>query len=62
MDDGRGPYAPLMTPAQAAAELQVVPRTLARWAAAGRISAVRTPGGHRRYMTIDVHHLAASRR
>jgi excisionase family DNA binding protein len=39
----------LMTPAEVAALFRVDVKTVARWAAAGRIPAVRTPGGHRRY-------------
>ena len=50
----------LMTPAQAAAALRVAPRTVARWAAEGKLTSVRTPGGHRRYLVIDVQARAAS--
>ncbi|PID53640.1 MAG: MerR family DNA-binding transcriptional regulator [Micrococcales bacterium] len=39
----------LMTPQEVAAMFSVSPKTVARWAAAGKISAVRTLGGHRRY-------------
>jgi excisionase family DNA binding protein len=45
------PVAPppeLLSPAEAAALLGVCPKTISRWAAAGRIMAVRTCGGHRR--------------
>lgn len=52
----------LMTPAQAARALHVAPRTVARWAAAGRILAVRTPGGHRRYRRVDVQTLSRETR
>ena len=55
-------HAALMTPAQAAATLHVAPRTVARWAAAGKITSVRTPGGHRRYLTVDVDAHARRRR
>jgi len=55
------PAAALLTPAQAAARLGVTPRTLARWADAGRLVGVRTPGGHRRYPAAAVRDLAASR-
>lgn len=39
----------LLTPQEVAAMFHVSPKTVARWATAGRISAVRTLGGHRRY-------------
>jgi len=29
--------------------LRVDPKTVTRWARAGKLSSVRTPGGHRRY-------------
>ena len=30
------------------------PKTVTRWAAAGRISSIRTPGGHRRFRESEV--------
>lgn len=39
----------LLTPAEVAALFRVDPKTVTRWAAAGRIPSVRTPGGHRRF-------------
>jgi excisionase family DNA binding protein len=45
-------------PGQAAAILRVDANTLARWADSGRLGAVRTPGGHRRYLASEVHALA----
>lgn len=47
----------LLTPGQVAKLLQVAPQTVARWNRLGRIDAVRTPGGHRRYRETDVHAL-----
>lgn len=44
----------LMTPAEVAAEWRVDPKTVTRWAAAGRIGSIRTPGGHRRYRRAEV--------
>lgn len=44
----------LLTPAEAASVLGVDANTLARWSRAGRLSAVRTPGGHRRYLASEV--------
>jgi excisionase family DNA binding protein len=39
----------LLTPREAAALLGVRTTTLARWAREGRLTPLRTPGGHRRY-------------
>ena len=36
----------LLTPADVAAILYVDPKTVTRWAIAGKITAIRTPGGH----------------
>jgi excisionase family DNA binding protein len=43
-----------MTPGEVAAVLHVDANTIARWADSGKLRAVRTPGGHRRYYTSDV--------
>ncbi len=40
---------PLMTPGEVAAVFRVDPKTVTRWAAAGRIDSIQTPGGHRRF-------------
>ena len=39
----------LLTPREVAALYGVNPKTVTRWAAAGRIPSIKTPGGHRRY-------------
>ena len=39
----------LLTPAEVAALYRVDPRTVTRWAKAGRLACIRTLGGHRRY-------------
>jgi excisionase family DNA binding protein len=44
----------LLTPAGVAALLYVDPKTVTRWAVAGKLDAIRTPGGHRRYLKSDV--------
>lgn len=44
----------LLTPAEVAAILFVDPKTVTRWARAGKLDAIRTPGGHRRYLRADV--------
>lgn len=44
----------LLVPAEVASLFGVAPKTVARWAAAGRLPAVRTPGGHRRYRLSEV--------
>jgi excisionase family DNA binding protein len=49
----------LYTPAEVAAIFRVDPKTVTRWAAAGRITSTRTPGGHRRYRKSEVDRLLA---
>ena len=44
----------LMTPAEVAQAFRVDPKTVTRWAKAGRITSIRTLGGHRRYRTTEV--------
>jgi excisionase family DNA binding protein len=49
----------LLTPAEVAAMFRVDPKTVTRWAQAGRLSSIRTPGGHRRYRESEVRRLLA---
>jgi excisionase family DNA binding protein len=51
----------LITPAEAAEMFEVNPKTVARWAAAGRLGSIRTPGGHRRFRRSEVIALLAER-
>jgi excisionase family DNA binding protein len=44
----------MLTPGEVAAEFRVDPKTVGRWAKEGRISSIRTPGGHRRYPADEV--------
>lgn len=44
----------LLTPGEVAALFRVDPKTVTRWAAAGRIGSIRTPGGHRRFREAEV--------
>ena len=46
-----------MTPAEVAALFRVDPKTVTRWADAGKLTAVRTLGGHRRYRQDEVQNL-----
>jgi excisionase family DNA binding protein len=46
--------APLLTPAEVAAAFRVDPKTVTRWAKAGKLSSIRTLGGHRRYLEAEV--------
>lgn len=45
---------PLLTPAEVAVLFRVSTKTVTRWAKTGKITAVRTLGGHRRYRTSEV--------
>jgi excisionase family DNA binding protein len=44
----------LLTPGEVASLFRVDPKTVTRWAAAGRIGSIRTPGGHRRFRESEV--------
>lgn len=44
----------LMTPGEVAKIFRVDPKTVTRWAAAGRISSIRTPGGHSRFRESEI--------
>lgn len=44
----------LLTPAEVAAMFRVDPKTVTRWADAGKLTAIRTLGGHRRYREAEV--------
>jgi excisionase family DNA binding protein len=47
----------LLTPAEVAALFRVDPKTVTRWADAGKLTAIRTLGGHRRYREAEVRSL-----
>lgn len=50
----------LLKPGDAAAILGVTTRALANWADAGRLDAIKLPGGSRRYRRADVEALATN--
>lgn len=47
----------LLTPGEVAKMFRVDPKTVTRWAKAGRLSSIRTLGGHRRYRAAEVRRL-----
>ena len=44
----------LLTPAEVASLFRVDPKTVTRWAKAGKLTSIRTLGGHRRYKESEV--------
>lgn len=44
----------LLTPGEVGDMLRVDTKTVAKWAQAGRLSSVRTPGGHRRFRRAEI--------
>ena len=44
----------LLTPAEVAQMFRVDPKTVTRWAKAGKLNYIRTMGGHRRYRRGEV--------
>jgi excisionase family DNA binding protein len=51
---------PLLTPAEVAYMFRVDPKTVTRWAKDGRITSIRTLGGHRRYREQEIRALLDS--
>jgi excisionase family DNA binding protein len=49
----------LLTPGEVATLFRVDPKTVTRWASAGRIGSIRTPGGHRRFRESEVRGMLA---
>ena len=47
----------LLTPAEVAGLFRVDPKTVTRWAKAGKLTSIRTLGGHRRYKESEVKEL-----
>ena len=47
----------LLTPAEVAVLFRVDPKTVTRWAQAGKLTSIRTLGGHRRYRESEVREL-----
>jgi len=47
----------LLTPSEVAALFRVDPKTVTRWAKAGKLTSIRTLGGHRRYRESEVREL-----
>jgi excisionase family DNA binding protein len=50
----------LLTPAEVASLFRVDPKTVTRWAKAGKLTSIRTLGGHRRYKESEVKTLLKS--
>ena len=50
----------LLTPSEVAALFRVDPKTVTRWAKAGKLTSIRTLGGHRRYRKSEVDDLRAN--
>jgi len=48
---------PLLTPAEVAVLFRVNPKTVSRWARSGKLTSIRTLGGHRRFRASEVRSL-----
>ncbi len=53
-------YEELLTPGEVAKMFRVDPKTVTRWGQSGRLSSVRTPGGHRRFKRAEVERMLAA--
>lgn len=52
----------LLTPSEVGEMFRVSPKTVTRWARAGKITAVRTLGGHRRFRAGEVRRALSAHR
>jgi excisionase family DNA binding protein len=59
MTEKPNPEDRLLTPAETAALWRVDAKTVTRWAKAGKLTSIRTLGGHRRYRETEVRALLA---
>jgi len=50
----------LLTPSEVATLFRVDPKTVTRWAKAGKLTSIKTLGGHRRYRESEVKALLKS--
>ncbi len=51
----------LLTPSEVATLFRVDPKTVTRWAKAGKLTSIRTLGGHRRYKESEVKALLSAK-
>lgn len=58
--DGVSENGKLLTPSEVAELFRVDPKTVTRWAKMGKLSSIRTLGGHRRYWETEVRSLLES--
>jgi excisionase family DNA binding protein len=61
MTASRPAHDELLSPAEAAALFRVTAKTVTTWAREGRIHALRTPGGHRRFYRSELEQLRTER-
>lgn len=57
MDSHNSDSGRLLTPSEVAVLFRVDPKTVTRWAQAGKLSSIRTLGGHRRFREDEVRRL-----
>lgn len=57
--DAGGEPEELLTPSEVAAMFRVNPKTVTRWHRTGKVSAIRTLGGHRRFRASEIRRLLA---
>jgi excisionase family DNA binding protein len=50
----RSEYEPLLTPAEVSAIFRCDVKTVVRWDNQGKLTSIRTPGGHRRFLEREV--------